>query len=113
FRKAHTAISRFGYWRDDVRWFGAKGDVDFDSQALAYLLNGDASHGGTLYVMINGSDAAIEFVVQKNAQHGWRPLVDTSQEDAFSFPAHNSATLEPNHWLVQPRSVFVLGSIPQ
>lgn len=110
FRRAHTTVSRFGYWRDDVRWFGPKGDVDFDSQSLAYLLYGDAESGGTLYVMIHGSDEPEEFIVQHEDQFDWRQLVDTSRADAFSLGAVDTATEAAAHWVVEPRSILVLGS---
>lgn len=109
FRKAHATVSRFGYWRNDVHWFGPKDDVDFASQALAYLLHGDAKNGGALYVMINGSDEALEFAVQK-VQQGWQPLVDTSQADAFRFSTFDSSSEGATRWMVAPRSVLVLGA---
>src|SRR5204863_4117782 len=51
----HPTIGRATFWREDVKWFGPDGPVDFgpESRCLAYVLCGASVSDDDLYVMIN------------------------------------------------------------
>jgi isoamylase len=112
FRKAHSSLSRFGFWRDDVCWFGRDSAVDlsFESRSLAFCLSAAGSSEDVLYVMINGSDMATEFVVQYLIPTGWRTLIDTSRTAPFVCSPSELEPLDSPRKLLAPRSVVVLGA---
>ena len=96
FRKERPWIGRSRYWRQDVRWYGAEGPVDFGSHVLAYGLHGTRD----LYVMINAFWEPVRFRIQQ--ENSWIRVVDTSRDDLAPQPI-TSVTCQ-----LQPRSIVVL-----
>jgi isoamylase len=96
FRKARPSIGRSRYWREDVKWYGPTGPVDFDSRQLAYCLRGE----GNLYVMINTFDEPVRFQIQEAGK--WKRVVDTSRHDL------TEQLVRSLNYQVAPRSVVVL-----
>jgi isoamylase len=111
FRKARQSIARSGYWREDVRWYGADGPVDFGpaSRSLAFALSGRRFGEGDLYVMINAFWEPVQFQIQEGEAGDWKRVVDTSQSSPQDI-------VEPGKELrvvsldfeVAPRSIAVL-----
>ena len=111
FRKAHPSIGRPTFWREDVKWFGPDGPVDFgaESRCLAYFLDGESVGDDDLYVMINGHWEDRPFTVPEGAPSEWRRVVDTakpSPEDIVE--PGKEPTLESASYPVRARSVVVL-----
>ena len=81
FRKSRRTIAPGRYWREDVRWHGADGPVDFgpESRCLAYCLTGERFDEGNLYVMINAFWQPVLFRVQEGNAGVWKRLIDTSR----------------------------------
>jgi len=98
FRKARPWIGRSRYWREDVRWYGPNGRVDFGSHTLAYSLRGDRD----LYVMINAFWEPVLFRIQEGKN--WQRLVDTHRQDLVQEP------LTSLDYTVGARSIVVLES---
>ena len=113
FRKSHPSLARSRFWREDVRWYGARGPVDlsFESRSLAFALHG-ASHGDVdLYVMINAWWQPLRFVVQETPAGGWCRVVDTARESPFDFLEPGSeASVDSPACELAPRSVVVLAA---
>jgi isoamylase len=111
FRKARRAIARSRYWRDDVRWYGPAGPVDWSpaSHQLAYRLRGSAFGESDLYVMINAYWEPCTFAIQEGERGHWRRVIDTfrpSPEDIVDpgdQPLHAAQSYD-----VGPRSIVVL-----
>ena len=63
FRKAHPALSRSRFWREDVAWYGVGPTVDLshDSRSLAFCLHGASQGDDDIYVMINAYWEELEF----------------------------------------------------
>lgn len=81
FRKSHPTLARSRFWREDVRWHGTGADIDmsFESQQLAFYLDGAAEKDADLYVMINGGWREQKFTLQQ-ALAGWQRVVDTGRD---------------------------------
>ncbi len=111
FRKAHPSIGRATFWREDIKWFGPNGAVDFgpESRRLAYLLRGASVGDDDLYVMINGYWEDCEFKVQGGQPSKWRRVVDTARPspDDIVEPG-KEPKLKTVNCLVRARSVVVL-----
>ena len=111
FRKAHPAISRSRFWREDVRWYGVDGpaDLGFHSHSLAYCLRGAALGDDDLYVMINAYWEDLLFTIQEGQAGDWRRVVDTSlaSPDDIHEP-YRQAPLVARQNLVKARSIVVL-----
>lgn len=108
FRESHSAISRSTFWREDIRWFGAEQpaiDMSNDSRVLAYHLSDARSSGEDLYVMINGSDTARQFLFHTDQSRNWRLAIDTSNE--YSFPVDSLDNKCAGSHRVAPRSIVV------
>jgi len=110
FRRAHPSIGRATFWREDVKWFGIRGPVDFseESRCLAYRLRGASCGDDDLYVMINAHWEDHRFVLQEVHPAEWRRVVDTalpSPED-FLEPGREPA-LTSAEYMVRARSVVV------
>ena len=110
FRKAHWSIGRPVFWREDVKWFGPDGPVDFgpESRCLAYVLHGRAVGDDDLYVMINAHWEDRLFKLQEGQPAEWRRVVDTflpSPEDILEPGTEHK--LENSSYLVHSRSVVV------
>lgn len=85
FRKAHPSLGRSRFWRADVMWLEAIGEMDPASSLLAFHLNGPSEGDSDLYIMINGEVLDAVFTIQ--AEGCWSLGVDTSRdlpEDATS-----------------------------
>jgi glycogen operon protein len=87
FRKAHPSIGRSRFWREDVRWYGPAGDVDWSDSArcLAYCLHGASQDDRDLYVMINGSHQDAPFEIQEGEATEWRRVIDTGRPSPDEF----------------------------
>ena len=111
FRKAHPAISRSRFWREDVRWYGVgqAPDLSFDSHTLAYCLHGSSQGDTDLYVMINAYWENLTFVVQEGNEAEWREVVDTSQRSPSDIRAvEHAEPLRSLAYTVRARSVVIL-----
>jgi glycogen operon protein len=110
-RKAHPAIGRSRFWRQDVRWYGVGPDADLapDSHCLAYCLHGRSVGDGDLYVMINAYWEDLVFAVQEGTAGEWRRVVDTSLPSPDDIrEAGSEAPLEGLPYRVGARSVVIL-----
>lgn len=114
FRKTHPVLGRSTFWRDNIRWFGAEQpqvDMSFNSQTLAYWLQGDSDANRGLYVMVNGSPQPTTFQIHAMNVCGWNRAIDTSlpypNDIAYvgTIVPHRPAT-----YRVNPRSVVVFES---
>jgi glycogen operon protein len=111
FRKAHPAIGRAVFWREDVQWFGLDGKVDLGSESrrLAYLLRGASVSDDDLYVMINGHWEDCAFKVQDGKPSEWRRVVDTAQPSPNDIVEPPKETkLKNASYPVRARSVVIL-----
>lgn len=111
FRKSRRSIGRSRYWRQDVRWYGADGAVDFApySRSLAYCLAGGQFDEGDLYVMINAYWEPVRFHMQEGAAGDWKRIVDTSRSSPEDIAEPGGeGTVESLDYEVAPRSVVVL-----
>jgi isoamylase len=111
FRKAHPSIGRATFWREDVKWFGPDGPVDFGSESrrLAYLLRGESVGDDDLYVMINAHWDDQQFTVQEAKVSEWRRVVDTAQPSPQDIAEPGSEIkLKTGKINVQAHSVVVL-----
>jgi len=81
FRKSHPTLARSRFWREDVRWHGTGADIDmsFESQQLAFYLDGAAENDADLYVMINGGWREQKFTLQQPLA-GWQRVIDTGRD---------------------------------
>ena len=111
FRKANPSLSRSRFWRDDVKWHGVDGEVDFSahSRCLAYFLDGSSCNSRNLYVMLNSDWQRHTFRICQSGRRHWRRFVDTSVpspqdicEPGTEIPYHHQT------YQVNPRSIVVL-----
>jgi isoamylase len=111
FRKAHPSIGRATFWREDVKWFGPDGPVDFgpESRCLAYHLLGEPVGDDDLYVMINAHWEDHDFTVQAGKHSDWRRVVDTAKPSPQDIVEPGTETkLESAKYKVKARSLVVL-----
>ncbi len=80
FRKAHPTLCRSRFWREEVRWYGAGGEVDRSdrSHVLAFYLNGSSQQDSDLYVLINADPQDHTFKLQEGGKGGWSRVIDTA-----------------------------------
>lgn len=108
-RKAHPALSRSQFWREDVRWFGPDGPVDLSSRRLAFALAGGREGDSDLYVMVNGDEESCHFTIQTQATSCWRVLVNTGTSPPHDIcDQPDGDPLEGGGLQLGPRSVAVL-----
>jgi glycogen operon protein len=109
FRKAHPAISRSRYWREDVSWYGTGGSADLSqsSHSLAFYLRGASQHDDDIYVMINSYWDPLEFQIQENTERPWMKIVDTASLSPWDF-LESGEPCDHNTVVVQSRSIVVL-----
>jgi glycogen operon protein len=111
FRKAHPALGRTHFWRDDVRWCGVGPNVDlsFDSHSVAFCLHGESQGDYDLYVMINAYHEPLDFEIQESPSGGWRRAIDTGLDSPLDIadPGKESPVASLRY-RVLPRSVVVL-----
>jgi glycogen operon protein len=111
FRKSHPSICRSHFWREDVRWYGAKGDVDMteESRHLAYCLLGASQCDDDLYVMINSKWESQEFTLQEGTARDWKRVIDTARESPNDIlDPGKEKRLTSNTLRLAARSVVVL-----
>ena len=110
FRKSHPSIARSRYWRDDVRWYGADGRVDFssDSHSLAYCVHAGEENDVDIYVMINSWWQDVVFTVQEGQTNEWRRIIDTARPSPNDFCQLNPPNLQDRRCPVAARSIVVL-----
>jgi len=110
-RKAHPTFARSRYWRDDIRWYGTHAAIDlsYESQHLAYYLDGRSQNDADFYVMVNGHDRQRIFEIQKFVPVAWQRVVDTAKTspDDIREPG-NEVPVTSAKYAVAARSVVVL-----
>jgi isoamylase len=109
FRKAHPALGRSRFWREDVSWYGVGPTVDlsYDSRSLAFCLRGTSQGDDDIYVMINSYWEELEFHIREGTRQEWKRIVDTALPGPDDFSDHG-LPLEQAKYLVAPRSVVIL-----
>ena len=111
FRKVNSSISRPGFWREDIQWFGVNSvdvDLSYDSHSFAYYLSGKGVGGKSLYVMINTYWQPLDFTVQIENKT-WTRVIDTSLTNTQSVtPKGINFKLENDQHQVKSRSIVVL-----
>jgi isoamylase len=109
FRKAHPAIGRSRFWREDVSWYGTGSTVDLSapSRSLAFCLHGASQADDDTYVMINAYWKELVFHIQEGTPQEWKRIVDTSVPSPDDFSERALPLVTPNYG-VAPRSVVVL-----
>ena len=111
FRKAHPTLCRSRFWRDDVCWFGAEGDVDMsaDSRHLAYSLRGDSVGDDDLYIMINMGQRERIFTIQQGRPRDWKRVIDTGRKSPHDFcEPDRTVAVRSSRYRVKARSIVVL-----
>jgi glycogen operon protein len=109
FRKAHPALGRSRFWREDISWYGVGPTVDlsYDSRSLAFCLHGASQGDDDIYAMINAYWEELEFHIQEGATQEWARIVDTALPSPDDFSDHG-VPLEQAKYTVAPRSVVIL-----
>lgn len=111
FRKSHRTIARSRFWREDVRWYGPSGPVDWslDSREIAFYLHGGHHSSEDLYVMINGSAGNKSFLIGEGLPGEWKRVIDTARPspDDIVEPGRE-IPLTTLHYPVAARSIVVL-----
>jgi isoamylase len=111
FRKAHPALCRSRFWRDDIHWYGVGPSVDMShgSRSIAYHLSGASQNDDDVYVMVNAYWKSLEFVVQKGRPREWQRVVATGLEspDDICEPGRG-VPLTSVRYNAGPRSLVVL-----
>ncbi|GIW98568.1 MAG: glycogen debranching enzyme [Pirellulaceae bacterium] len=109
FRVQHPSIQRWGFWREDVRWYGPVGEVDFSasSHCFAYCLHGASQRDDDLYVMINASAIPVRFQVQEQGIVPWYRVVDTSLPSPNDIQLEAPPPMVSSSYEVASRSVVV------
>jgi len=104
FRKAHPSLGRSRFWRDDVRWFGARGLVDLgpEGRSLAFSLHGASQSDDDLYVMINAGTDDLAFTIQNVGTTPWKCAIDTA--DRHLDPIGSTCTVAARSVVVLTRS---------
>jgi isoamylase len=111
FRKAHPSLARSRFWREDVRWYGAKGQVDLDtsSRSLAFCLHGSSQGDQDIYVMVNAFWEDLDFQIQEGRASDWLCSADTSMPSPFDlFEAGHEKAVTSLCYVVKARSLVVL-----
>jgi glycogen operon protein len=111
FRKAHPTLCRSRFWRDDVHWYGADGEVDmsYESRHLAFHLRGESVGDDDLYVMINSEHQDRVFTIQSGRPRDWSRVVDTSKKSPHDFcEPDRHVAVRSSRYSVKARSIVVL-----
>ena len=101
---------RSRFWREDVRWFGARGPVDLssESRAFAFALDGRNENDVDLYVMINMGPGDIAMEVQVGKAEKWRRVIDTGELAPNEIVSEAEAQpMEGSVYDVRSRSIVV------
>ncbi len=109
FRKAHRSLGRSRFWRDDVKWFGPDGPVDFgpNGRSFAMALHGGSQRDDDLYVMINGTDDPVRFAIGDTTVSPWRRVADTARSSPDDF-VDEPVPLADANYIVRGRSIVIL-----
>ncbi|MGV1003215.1 MAG: glycogen debranching protein [Candidatus Nanopelagicales bacterium] len=107
FRKAHRAIGRSRFWREDVTWVGAaQPEIDPGGKAVAWILSGQAFDEPDLYVMVNSGYEPAPFTLHRGQPADWRLILDTATGNP---PETDTApTLQAPVVTLSPYSLVVL-----
>jgi isoamylase len=111
FRKAHPSLARGRFWREDMTWYGANGEVDLGylSHSLAFCLHGGSQHDRDIYVMINAYWEDLNFQIEEGEVEDWLRVVDTSMPSPFDLLENGKEkTLGSLNYEVKARSIVVL-----
>jgi isoamylase len=111
FRKAHPSLARSRFWRDDVSWYGVRGQVDLGywSHSLAFCLRGASQQDRDIYVMINAYWEDLDFRIQEGKPEEWLRIVDTSMPSPFDICEVKEAKIVASEpYEVKARSIVVL-----
>ncbi len=111
FRKDHPSICRSSYWRQDVHWYGAEGNVDMsdESRHLAYCLLGASQDDDDLYVMINSKWESQDFIIQEGSARAWKRVIDTARPSPNDIlDPGQEKRLTSSRLTLAPRSLVVL-----
>ncbi len=111
FRKAHPTLCRSRFWREDVHWHGATGDVDMavESSHFAYFLRGESVGDDDLYVMINAEARERTFRIQNDGTSHWRRAIDTNRQPPHDIcEPGQEARIRSDQYSVKARSIVVL-----
>jgi glycogen operon protein len=111
FRKAHPTIARSRFWREDIRWYGSGQHVDmsYDSQHLAFYLDGASQNDVDLYVMINAHKKSRKFEIQEFEPNCWKLVADTSFKSPRDiYSPGREPVVRSKDYSVRARSVVVL-----
>jgi len=111
FRRRHPSLSRSRFWRDDITWFGPSGPPDLSegSKQLAWYLDGASENDDDIYVMVNGGEVSVEFLVREGSPDQWMETIDTSAESPGDiFSASQATPLKSEICRVVEQSIVVL-----
>jgi glycogen operon protein len=111
FRKAHPSLARSRFWREDIHWYGAKGQVDLanSSRSLAFCLYGSSQGDQDIYVMVNAFWEDLDFQIQEGRASDWLCAADTSMPSPFDlFEAGHEKAVTSLCYTVKARSLVVL-----
>ncbi|HET9988748.1 MAG TPA: alpha-amylase family glycosyl hydrolase, partial [Kofleriaceae bacterium] len=104
--RKRAPIGRSRFWRDDVRWYGTHGVVDFGAPQVAWSLRGGADER-ELYVMVNAGERPAAFVIQETGDR-WAIVVDTACAWPADIELEQPRKLERASYVVEGRSIVVL-----
>ena len=111
FRKAHPLLARGRFWREDITWYGANGEVDLGhlSHSFAFCVHGGSQHDRDIYVMINAYWEDLNFQIEEGEVEDWLRVADTSMPSPFDLlESGKEKTLESLNYEVKARSIVVL-----
>jgi isoamylase len=111
FRKAHVSLARSRFWREDVSWYGANGQVDLGylSHTLAFCLHSGSQQDRDIYVMINAYWEDLNFQIQEGEVGDWMRVADTSMPSPFDLlEIGKEKALRSLNYVVKARSIVVL-----
>lgn len=105
FRQQHKAISRSRFWREDVKWYGCKGPINFTNDLLcfAWSLSGAPFNETNIYVMVNAHWQPQRFKFMD--QGPWKRVIDTFEEENSFCPEEYAKPCRQGFYTVNPRSV--------
>jgi isoamylase len=110
FHKNHPTFCRGRFWGGDVKWFGAKGELqsEFENRSLAFFLHGANLDDWDFYVCLNFHWEPVEFIL--NIPNQWQLLLDTYGDEPIEPLLKKTVTQNIKKTMVQPRSIQIYGS---
>jgi len=108
FRNQHPSICRSRFWRQDVRWYGPNGPVDFSSTShtLAYCIHGSSVGDKDIYVAMNMYWDDVTFTLQEPGP--WLKAVDTNADSPNDIVMPTPAGVLPQVVNIAARSIIVV-----